>query len=134
MADDQPDITQDPEDEILLAKVDAMLHRHRQEQSSLMQPVEETIVMDTSVDFPEQLACEADVLPAGSTEATDIDGIPVLTDRVVLAMDEWPSQTEISELLYFAFNAALREACISLSPAERLTLIQALGKRLPKNI
>ncbi|ABI58873.1 MULTISPECIES: hypothetical protein [Nitrosomonas] len=133
MADDQPDITQEPEDEILLNKIDSMLRRHRQEQSSLMQPVEQIIV--SSFDSLEQLPSVSGELPGDIAEsAPDIDGIPVLTDQVTLTIDEWPSPTEISELLYFAFDAALREACISLNPAERLTLIQALGKRLPKNI
>lgn len=133
MADDQPDITQEPEDEILLNKVDSMLRRHRQEQSSLMQSVEQIIA--SSFDSMEQLPSASGELPGDIAElAPDIDGIPVLTDRVTLTIDEWPSPTEISELLYFAFDAALREACISLNPAERLTLIQALGKRLPKNI
>lgn len=133
MVDDQPSIAQDPEDEILLTKIDAMLRRHRQEQSSLMQSAEAAIVIDSPV-LPEQLSSESEESSIGHSEVTDIDGIPVLTDQVTLAIDEWPSQTEISELLYFAFDAALREACISLNPAERLTLIQALGKRLPKNI
>ncbi len=133
MVDDQPSIAQDPEDEILLTKVDAMLRRHRQEQSSLMQSAEAVIVIDSPV-LPEQLSSESEESSTDHSEVTDIDGIPVLSDQVTLAIDEWPSQTEISELLYFAFDAALREACISLNPAERLTLIQALGKRLPKNI
>lgn len=133
MVDDQPSIAQDPEDEILLTKVDAMLRRHRQEQSSLMQSAEAAIVIDSPV-LPEQLSSESEEPSIDHSEVTDIDGIPVLTDQVTLAIDEWSSQTEISELLYFAFDAALREACISLNPAERLTLIQALGKRLPKNI
>ena len=66
--------------------------------------------------------------------SSEVDGIPVLTEQVTLVLDEWPSQSEISELLYFAFDAALRETSIHLDPAERLTLIQALGKRLPKNL
>lgn len=133
MPADQPDIAQELEDDILLTKVDAMLHRHRQEQFSLIRPAAEPAVASTS-DAWEQPALESSELPDNSAEAADIDGIPVLTDQVTLTIDEWPSQTEISEWLYYAFDAALREACISLNPAERLILIQALGKRLPKNI
>ncbi|MBV6390526.1 MAG: hypothetical protein JNIBNLAF_02247 [Nitrosomonas europaea] len=136
MTDDQPDLSAEPEeDELLLGKVDSMLHRHRREQSSLMQSSEQTVA---KLDDP------GEMLPAevGSVEvpqndegvSSEVDGIPVLTERVTLVLDEWPSQSEISELLYFAFDAALRETSIHLDPAERLTLIQALGKRLPKNL
>ncbi|QOJ08234.1 hypothetical protein [Nitrosomonas sp. H1_AOB3] len=136
MTDDQPDLSAEPEeDTLLLGKVDSMLHRHRREQSSLMQSSEQTVA---KLDDP------GEMLPAevGSVEvpqndegvSSEVDGIPVLTEQVTLVLDEWPSQSEISELLYFAFDAALRETSIHLDPAERLTLIQALGKRLPKNL
>jgi len=136
VTDDQPDLSAEPEeDTLLLGKVDSMLHRHRREQSSLMQSSEQTVA---KLDDP------GEMLPAevGSVEvpqndegvSSEVDGIPVLTEQVTLVLDEWPSQSEISELLYFAFDAALRETSIHLDPAERLTLIQALGKRLPKNL
>lgn len=135
MTDDQPDIYAElEEDALLLGKVDSMLYRHRREQSSLIQSSEQTAV---------ELAGSGEMLPAevGSAEisrsddsALPEDEIPVLTEQVTLALDEWPSQSELSELLCFAFDAALRETSIHLDPAERLTLIQALGKRLPKNL
>lgn len=135
MTDNQPDIPAELEDELLLGKVDSMLRRHRREQSSLMQLAEQAV--------PEQLhsgkappsETELAELPREEVDASiEMDGIPVLTEQVTLVMEEWPSQPEISELLYFAFDAALRETSISLDPAKRLTLIQALGKRLPKNL
>lgn len=133
--DNPPDISTDLEDSILLNKVDSMLRRHRQEQSPLMQPVKKRVV--TNPPDPMEQPFISDELSGELAEVEPcVDGIPVLTDQVVLTIDidEWSSQTEISELLYFAFDAALREACISLNPAERLTLIQALRKRLPRNL
>lgn len=135
VTDNQLDISEDLEDELLLDKVDSMLHRHRREQSSLIQLAEKPDTKQAS--FEESLVFGAEPAEesqpdAAATPATD--EIPVLTDQVILTMGEWPEQTEISELLYFAFDAALRETSISLNPAERLTLIQALGKRLPKNL
>ncbi|WP_350282955.1 hypothetical protein [Nitrosomonas sp.] len=136
MTDDQPDIFAElEEDTLLLGKVDSMLHRHRREQSSLMQSSEQTAA---KLDDPREML-PAEVGPVEISRdnddvLTEADGIPVLTEQVTLTLDEWPSQSEISELLYFAFDAALRETSIHLDPAERLTLIQALGKRLPKNL
>lgn len=136
MTDDQPDLSAElEEDELLLGKVDSMLHRHRREQSSLMQSSEQTTA---KLDDPgEMLPAEVGSVKVPQDNegvSPEVDGIPVLTEQVTLALDEWPSQSEISELLYFAFDAALRETSIHLDPAERLTLIQALGKRLPKNL
>ncbi len=135
MTDNQSDIPEDLEDELLLGKVDSMLHRHRREQSSLIQPAEKPGTKQAG--FEESLVSGAESAEESQRDAAATpaaDEIPVLTDQVTLAMDEWPEQAEISELLYFAFDAALRETSISLNPAERLTLIQALGKRLPKNL
>lgn len=135
MTDNQSDIPEDLEDELLLGKVDSMLHRHRREQSSLIQLAEKPGTKQA--DFEESLVSGAESAEESQRDAAATpaaDEIPVLTDQVTLAMDEWPEQAEISELLYFAFDAALRETSISLNPAERLTLIQALGKRLPKNL
>ncbi len=138
MTDDQPDISEDLEGELLLGKVDSMLHRHRREQSSLMQMAEKAEKPDAkqihSEDSTVAGAESPDTLRCDATAAPEADEIPVLTDQVTLTLDAWPEQTEFSELLYFAFDAALRETSISLSSAERLTLIQALGKRLPKNL
>ena len=136
MTDDQPDLSAEPEeDTLLLGKVDSMLHRHRREQSSLMQSSEQTVA---KLDDPgEMLPAEVGPVEVPQNDegvSYEVDGIPVLTEQVTLVLDEWPSQSEISELLYFAFDAALRETSIHLDPAERLTLIQALGKRLPKNL
>jgi len=125
VTDNQPDIAEELEDELLLGKVDSMLRRHRREQFFLMQSAEP--VTSAEVGLVELSREEADA-------TTEVDGIPVLTEQVTLVMEAWPSQSEISELLYFAFDAALREASINLDPAKRLMLIQALGKRLPKNL
>lgn len=136
MTDDQPDLSAElEEDTLLLGKVDSMLHRHRREQSSLMQSSEQTAAKPD--DPGEMLPAEVGPVEIPQDDegvSLEVDGIPVLTDQVTLMIDEWPSQSELSELLYFAFDAALREASIHLDPAERLTLIQALGKRLPKNL
>jgi len=136
VTDDQPDLsTELEEDTLLLGKVDSMLHRHRREQSSLMQSSEQTAAKPD--DPGEMLPAEVGPVEIPQDDegvSLEVDGIPVLTDQVTLMIDEWPSQSELSELLYFAFDAALREASIHLDPAERLTLIQALGKRLPKNL
>lgn len=136
MTDDQPDLSAElEEDTLLLGKVDSMLHRHRREQSSLMQSSEQSAAKPD--DPGEMLSAEVGPVEIPQDDegvSLEVDGIPVLTDQVTLTIDEWPSQSEISELLYFAFDAALRETFIHLDPAERLTLIQALGKRLPKNL
>jgi hypothetical protein len=135
--DDQSDTAEDQEDKILLTKVDSMLHRHRREQLSLMQNTHSQVgrVVETLADALEQhSSASAKWAEAITKEVSGVNDIPILTDRVTLTLEEWPSQTEVSELLYYAFDAALKEAQINLNPAERLTLIQALGKRLPKNI
>lgn len=135
MADNQPDIPAELEDELLLGKVDSMLRRHRREQSSLMQLAEQVAPEQLHSGEAPPYETELVELPWEEVDApTEVDGIPVLTEQVTLVMEEWPSQPEISELLYFAFDAALRETSINLDPATRLTLIQALGKRLPKNL
>ncbi|MBC6962244.1 MAG: hypothetical protein DWB48_05815 [Nitrosomonas sp.] len=136
MTDDQPDLSAEPEeDELLLGKVDSMLHRHRREQSSLMQSSEQTAAkLDDSGEILLAEVEPVEIPQDNDGRSPEVDGIPVLTEQVTIVLDEWPSQSEISELLYFAFDAALRETSISLDPAERLTLIQALAKRLPKNL
>ena len=136
MTDDQPDFSAElEEDTLLLGKVDSMLHRHRREQSSLVQLSEPAAA--TQDDPGEILPAEVgfvEISQGNDDISSEVDGIPVLTEQVTLVLDEWSSQSEISELLYLAFDAALRETSIHLDPAERLTLIQALGKRLPKNL
>lgn len=135
MTDNQPDISEDIEDELLLGKVDSMLHRHRREQSSLIRLVEKSGEKQIDSEGFQGAEVESAETPSHDAIASpEVDEIPVLVDQVTLVTDEWPEQMEISELLYFAFDAALRETSISLGPAERLTLIQALGKRLPKNL
>ncbi|WP_300087966.1 hypothetical protein [uncultured Nitrosomonas sp.] len=136
MTDNQPDIAEELEDELLLGKVDSMLRRHRREQFSLMQSAEP--VVSEQRDLVGAPSAEAGLVELSREEAddatTEVGGIPVLTEQVMLVMEAWPSQSEISELLYFAFDEALREASINLDPAKRLMLVQALGKRLPKNL
>ncbi|MXS85022.1 hypothetical protein ABO04_03610 [Nitrosomonas sp. HPC101] len=134
--DNSPDILADLEGLILLNKVDSMLRRHRQEQASLIQPVEQQVVTNPPGSMEQSFFRFGELSGELTETQPGIDGIPVLTDQVALTMsiNEWSSQTEISELLCFAFDAALREACINLNPAERLTLIHALGKRLPRNL
>ncbi len=123
---DESDQSPEQEDEILLDKLDSMLRRHRREYSSLIHAAEQAVSV-------EALASEVDTSQVDTEPPPDTGEIPVLNEKVTLSIDEWPAQTEISELLYFAFDAAVRETQISLTPAERLTLIQALAKRLPKN-
>lgn len=135
MTDNQPDIAEELEGELLLGKVDSMLRRHRREQFSLMQSAEP--VVSEQRDLVGAPSAEAGLVELSREEAdatTEVGGIPVLTEQVMLVMEAWPSQSEISELLYFAFDEALREASINLDPAKRLMLVQALGKRLPKNL
>jgi len=136
VTDNQPDIAEELEDELLLGKVDSMLRRHRREQFSLMQSAEP--VVSEQRDPVGAPSAEAGLVELSREEAddatTEVGGIPVLTEQVMLVMEAWPSQSEISELLYFAFDEALREASINLDPAKRLMLVQALGKRLPKNL
>lgn len=132
MTDDQPDKSTEQEDEVLLSKVDSMLHRHRREHFSLIHEKRQDTA-DESTLTPSPAPELKDTLSEDTRLPLDGDGVPVLTEQVVFLANEWPTQTEISELLYFAFDAALRETHIHLNPAERLTLIQALAKRLPGN-
>ncbi|SDY21352.1 hypothetical protein [Nitrosomonas halophila] len=131
MTDTQPDKSLEVEDEILLDKLDSMLRRHRRESSSLMRAVEPAA--SGHADAVAILSDPSDPSQAIDGFASDTGQVPVLTDRVTLSINAWPAQSEISELLCFAFDAAIREAQIHLDPAERLTLLQALAKRLPKN-
>lgn len=131
MTDNQPDKSLEVEDEILLDKLDSMLRRHRRESSSLMRAVEP--VASSHMDTVAVLSAPPASSQAIDGFALDTGQAPVLTDRVALSIDDWPAQSEISELLCVAFDAAIREAQIHLDPAERLTLLQALAKRLPKN-
>ncbi|MGG7055019.1 hypothetical protein [Nitrosomonas sp. ANs5] len=131
MTDNQTDKSLEVEDEILLDKLDSMLRRHRRESSSLMRAVEP--VASGHADAAAFLSAPSAPSRAIDGFASDTGKVPVLTDRVTLSINDWPAQSEISELLCFAFDAAIREAQIHLDPAERLTLLQALAKRLPKN-
>jgi hypothetical protein len=131
MTDTQPDKSQELEDEILLDKLDSMLRKHRREYSSIMRATEQVAPSQSDVEdgiFPESCLDGREIVPSSGA-----DEIPILTEKVTIAIDSWPAQTDISELLCFAFDAAVRETQISLNPAERLTLLQALAKRLPKN-
>ncbi len=134
MTDGRPDESADQEDEVLLIKLDSMLRRHRREHSSFMPPAEQTAANQPDSAHTVCAGYKSDdVSPEDTGSPSESDDIPVLTEQVTLSVDEWPARTEISELLYFAFDAALREAHISLNPADRLTLIQTLAKRLPGN-
>ena len=132
MTDNQPDKSSGQEDQALLNKVDSMLHRHRREHFSLMHETGRNAV-DESILAPSPALELKETFPEDTRLPLDGDEIPVLTEQVILLVNEWPTQTEISELLYFAFDAALRETHVLLNPAERLTLIQAVAKRLPGN-
>lgn len=113
---------------LLFRRVDSMLHRYRREYPSLVHD-EATSNPTAPSTFPTERPTTENI-PA----TTDQDNIPVLTEQVTLKSDAWPAQTELPELLYLAFDAALKEVHIRLTPAERLMLIQALAKRLPKNL
>jgi hypothetical protein len=131
MTDTHPDKTQELEDEILLDKLDSMLRKHRREYSSIMRATEQAAPSQPDAEdgvFPESSLDEREVV-----SSSGVDEIPILTEKVTISIDNWPAQTDISELLCFAFDAAVRETQISLNPSERLTLLQALAKRLPKN-
>ncbi|BBL35104.1 hypothetical protein Nstercoris_01360 [Nitrosomonas stercoris] len=136
MTDNQLDVTEDQEDAVLLNKVDSMLHKHRLEQWSLILRADQQIEQRTPISSGvlQQATTAMNELSEVATAENNDNEIPVLTDQIALTIDAWPAQTEISELLYFAFDAALEEAQISLDPAKRLTFIRALRKRLPKNI
>lgn len=113
---------------LLFRRVDSMLHRYRREYPSLVHDEASSNSTPPSTFLTEQPTTE------NISTTTDQDNIPILTEQVTLKLDAWPAQTELPELLYLAFDAALKEVHIRLTPAERLMLIQALVKRLPKNL
>lgn len=130
MTDNQLDKCQEPEDGVLLNKLDSMLRKHRREYSSIMRATEQTASGKTDA---KDISPEFNLNEREAALLPGVDEIPVLSEKVTVAIDNWPAQSDISELLCFAFDAAVREARISLNPSERLTLLQALAKRMPKN-
>ncbi|MDT8363637.1 MAG: hypothetical protein RQ714_03160 [Nitrosomonas sp.] len=117
----------DSEDSALLLRLDVMLQRYQRENPSLIREPEPQGI-DNMPAIGAMTEQQSALLP--SPEAS---GIPLLTEKIELAEHDWPVQTDISELLCFAFDNAIREAQITLDPVARLTLLRALGKRLPKN-
>lgn len=114
------------DDDTLLNKVDAVLLRYRRESSAVIHPKERV--------SPFPISSQAAGRQSENTLISTERAIPVLTERCLLASGSWPLESDISLLLCYAFDAALREAQINLSPADRLVLLQALSRRLPKNL
>ncbi len=117
-----------PEEDSLLLKLDMMLQRYQHENVSLVQkqrPSTESNQAAQDVMFSEQ---QSPLMSPSESE-----DIPLLIEKVELTANDWPAETGISDLLCFAFDHAIREAQIKLDPLARITLLQALAKRLPKN-
>lgn len=117
----------EPKEDAVLLKLDKMLQRYQQENLALIQKTQPPGADDS---VAEETASGQPFLYLSSPEISDI---PLLTEKVELATYEWPAETRISELLCFAFDRAIRDAQIKLDPLARITLLQALAKRLPKN-
>lgn len=125
---DAKQIAESDEDSLLL-KLDAILQRYQHENGSLAQKRQPPSAAN-NVAQKEEVTSEQLSSPSLSLES---DEIPLLIEKVELTTNDWPATNEISELLCFAFDHALREARITLDPLARITLLQALAKRLPKN-
>lgn len=123
---DHSEMPSDLDEEVLLNKIDAVLLKYRRESSAVIHPKE------AISPFPDPVRVEE--AHSGNTMASGARVIPVLTERCALLSRDWPEEADISLLLCYAFDAALREARINLSPGDRLALLRALSHRLPKNL
>ncbi len=117
----------EPEEDNLLLKLDKMLQRYQQDNLALVQKAPPP---DTDADIAVKIIPEEQFSSSFLAETSDI---PLLIEKVELTAHDWPAETKISELLCFAFDHAIRDAQIKLDPLARITLLQALAKRLPKN-
>ena len=126
---DAEQIAESDEDSLLL-KLDVILQRYQHENSSLVQKRQPPTAGDDTA--PEE-AMTGQQLSRPSPPSPETDEIPLLIEKVDLTAHDWPAETGISELLCFAFDHAIRDAQIKLDPLARITLLQALAKRLPKN-
>ncbi|HNO74041.1 hypothetical protein [Nitrosomonas mobilis] len=128
MTDSDAEQIADPDEDGLLVKLDEVLLRYQHENRSLVQKLQPS--SDGNHATQEEVVSKQQspfLSPAESDE------IPLLIEKVELTTSNWPVETGISELLCFAFDHAIREAQIKLDPLARITLLQALAKRLPKN-
>lgn len=123
---DHSEMPSEIDDEILLNKLDIVLLRYRKESSALIHPKEAVSPFPVSSQVVGRLS---ENIPASANQA-----IPTLTEKCSLPSVNWPVEFDVSLLLCYAFDAALRETQIKLSPADRLALLQALSRRLPKNL
>jgi len=124
---DAEQIAESDEDSLLL-KLDAVLQRYQHENSSLVQKRQPPGAASNAAQ-KEVISGQLSSPPL----SLESDEIPLLIEKVELTTNDWPAASGISELLCFAFDHAIRDAQIKLDPLTRITLLQALAKRLPKN-
>lgn len=123
---DHSEIPSEIDDETLLSKLNIVLLRYRKESSALIHPKEAV--------SPFPVSSQVVGRQSGNIPASTHQVIPTLTEKCSLPSVNWPVEFDVSLLLCYAFDAALREAQIKLSPVDRLALLQALSRRLPKNL
>jgi len=128
MADSDAEQIVDPDEDSLLLKLDGILQRYQHENRSLVQKLQPPSDGNHATQKEVMSGQQSPLL-----SAPESDEIPLLIEKVELTTNNWPVETGISELLCFAFDHAIREAQIKLDPLARITLLQALAKRLPKN-
>lgn len=130
MIDNEAKQIAEPDEDSLLRKLDGILQRYQHENSSLVQKRQPPSAGD---DTAQEQAMTGQQLSRPPLPSPENDEIPLLIEKVELATNDWPAASGISELLCFAFDHAVRDAQIKLDPLARITLLQALAKRLPKN-
>ena len=128
MTDSDTEQIAEPDEDSLLLKLDGMLQRYQRENRSLVRQPQSPGNGNHAAQ--EEVIPGQQLSPLPSPESNEI---PLLTEKVELTTNDQFAESGISELLCFAFDHAIREAQIKLDPLARITLLQALAKRLPKN-
>lgn len=123
---DDSEVPSESNDDALLNKVDAVPLRYRKESSAVIHPKERV--------SPFSISSRAVGRQAENKSASADIVVPTLTEKCLLPSANFSVESDISLLLSYAFDAALRETQIYLNPADRLMLFQALSRRLPKNL
>jgi hypothetical protein len=123
---DDSEVPSESNDDALLNKVDAVLLRYRKESSAVIHPKERV--------SPFSISSRAVGRQAENKSASVDIVVPTLTEKCLLPSANISVESDISLLLSYAFDAALRETQIHLNPVDRLMLFQALSRRLPKNL
>lgn len=109
------------DDEEVLKKLDALLHRHKNQSGD-----------ENNADVSPQAVSSLPDTTLAETELISVDEIPTLTEVVSLQSGSLQAQTGRTLSLQQILDSALDEVNIEMKTADRIMLTKALEKQLAK--